>query len=61
MCVCVCVAVSYRSFSLLASSVVGVRLLNCLLTDGSGGAVVSLLLLCVLLNLVTSSESMRSD
>ena len=59
---CVCVAVSCRSFSLLASSVVGVRLLNCLLTGGwGGGPVVSLLLLCVLLNLVTSSESMRSD
>ena len=34
---CVFVAVSCRSFSLLASSVVGVRLLNCLLTGGGGG------------------------
>ena len=52
-CVCACVAVSCRSFSLLASSVC---LLNWLLTGGwgGGGVVVSLLLLCVLLNLVTS-------
>ena len=54
-----CFAVPCRSFSLLASSVEGVRLLNCPLT-GRWGVVVSLLLLCVLLNLVTSSESMRS-
>ena len=55
-----CVDVSCRSFSLLTSSVVVVRLLNFLLTGGCVGAVVPLLLLCVLLNLVSSSESMRT-
>ena len=56
---CGVVAVPCHSFSLLSSSVVGVRLLKCPLT-GKWGAVASLLLLCVVLKLVTISESMRS-